>query len=185
MCVPRVSKRGVTRIATKANRKPWCWDGFLSYQSRWRASSTATSALSWRPGPIPLRKKPRTAAPSETLPGNGTRTGRQRKAKKHAVQVMTRLEADVFPETGDRPIVSLTASDFRRTVQSIEARGAAEVCQAQSRGLRPDSSILCGPRLPRTKRGRGSATLRHLAAAKKTKLPARDALGIAPAVARS
>lgn len=51
------------------------------------------------------------------------------RSAKHAAQVMTRLEADVFPEIGDRALVSLTASDFRQVVQAIEARGAAEVAR--------------------------------------------------------
>jgi len=49
--------------------------------------------------------------------------------EKHAAQVWRRLELDVLPAIGDRPLVSLTASDFRKTIQAIEDRGAAEIAR--------------------------------------------------------
>ncbi|MGE4338012.1 MAG: tyrosine-type recombinase/integrase [Pigmentiphaga sp.] len=51
------------------------------------------------------------------------------RTEKHAAQVWRRLELDVFPAIGARTLVSLTASDFRKTIQSIEDRGAAEIAR--------------------------------------------------------
>lgn len=61
----------------------------------------------------------------------GTKTAR------YADHVMSRLEADVFPELGHRPVASLTAAQFIAMSKKIEARGAAELARRslQSCGL--------------------------------------------------
>jgi integrase len=43
--------------------------------------------------------------------------------------VIRRLEADVFPRIGGRPLQSLTASSFREVAQRIERRGAAAIAK--------------------------------------------------------
>jgi integrase len=51
------------------------------------------------------------------------------RSERHANQVLTRLEADVFPEIGERPITQIPSSAFRDTVKKIEARGALDVAK--------------------------------------------------------
>lgn len=53
----------------------------------------------------------------------GTKTAR------YAGYVKARLEADVFPELGHKPVAALAASDFVRMAKKIEARGAAELAR--------------------------------------------------------
>jgi integrase len=51
------------------------------------------------------------------------------KTARYAGYVMARLESDVFPEIGHRPVSSVVASHFVRMAQKIEARGAAELAR--------------------------------------------------------
>jgi integrase len=44
----------------------------------------------------------------------------------HALTVICRLEKDVFPAIGNKPVSEITASDVRTMLLKIEARGAAE-----------------------------------------------------------
>lgn len=46
---------------------------------------------------------------------------------KHAKQVLMRLENDVFPKIGHRPIAEVTASELLTVGRAIEARGASEL----------------------------------------------------------
>lgn len=48
-----------------------------------------------------------------------------------AAYILRRLEADVFPVFGDRPIDELKAADIRNLILSIEQRGARDVAQRQ------------------------------------------------------
>ncbi|MGE3600081.1 MAG: tyrosine-type recombinase/integrase [Dehalococcoidia bacterium] len=49
--------------------------------------------------------------------------------ERHTVYVIRRLEADVFPEIGSRPLSDLSASTFRDVVQKIERRGALDIAK--------------------------------------------------------
>jgi integrase len=49
--------------------------------------------------------------------------------ERHATYVLRRLEADVFPEIGSRPLSELSASTFREVAQKIERRGAADIAK--------------------------------------------------------
>jgi len=49
--------------------------------------------------------------------------------ERHAVYVIRRMEADVFPRIGGRPLHALTASAFRDVAQRIERRGAADIAK--------------------------------------------------------
>ncbi len=49
--------------------------------------------------------------------------------QRHAVYVLRRIEADVFPQLGRRPVSELTASDFRDMAQKIERRGALDIAR--------------------------------------------------------
>jgi integrase len=51
------------------------------------------------------------------------------KTERHAGYVMARLEADVFPEIGHKPVAALTAAHFVAMAKKIEARGAAELAR--------------------------------------------------------
>lgn len=44
----------------------------------------------------------------------------------HSAIVMSRLERDVFPEIGSKPVTEITASDIREILLRIDARGATE-----------------------------------------------------------
>jgi integrase len=59
------------------------------------------------------------------------------KTARYADHVMSRLEADVFPELGHRPVATLTAAHFIAMSKKIETRGAAELARRslQSCGL--------------------------------------------------
>jgi integrase len=47
----------------------------------------------------------------------------------YALSVKKRLETDIFPQIGRRPIVDLSPSDFRDAVRKIEKRGAFEIAR--------------------------------------------------------
>lgn len=51
------------------------------------------------------------------------------RSERHAKQVLTRLETDIFPEIGRRPITEIPSSAFRDTVKKIEARGALDIAK--------------------------------------------------------
>ncbi len=46
--------------------------------------------------------------------------------EQHASRIMLRLENDVFPWLGNRPVAEMSAKEFLATVNRIEARGAIE-----------------------------------------------------------
>ncbi|CAN7543242.1 tyrosine-type recombinase/integrase [Variovorax paradoxus] len=51
------------------------------------------------------------------------------KSPRHADYVMRRLEADVFPHLGSRPIATITAPELLAVVKRIEARGAIDIAK--------------------------------------------------------
>ncbi|TKR55696.1 DUF4102 domain-containing protein [Allopusillimonas ginsengisoli] len=53
------------------------------------------------------------------------------KTKKHVDEVWHRLELDIFPAIGSRPISELTTTMVRKAVKVIEARGAVDMAKRQ------------------------------------------------------
>ncbi|MDP3835046.1 MAG: integrase arm-type DNA-binding domain-containing protein [Hydrogenophaga sp.] len=51
------------------------------------------------------------------------------KTERHSEYVMRRLEADVFPTLGPRPIAAITAPELLAVVKRIEARGAGDIAK--------------------------------------------------------
>lgn len=51
------------------------------------------------------------------------------RSERHANQVLTRLEADIFPEIGRLPATEIPSSAFRDAVKKIEARGALDIAK--------------------------------------------------------
>lgn len=51
------------------------------------------------------------------------------KTERHSEYVMRRLEADVFPTLGPRPIAAITAPELLAVVKKIEARGAGDIAK--------------------------------------------------------
>lgn len=51
------------------------------------------------------------------------------KSPRHAEYVMRRLEADVFPKIGSKPIADVTAHDLVRAARVIEERGATDIAR--------------------------------------------------------
>ena len=51
------------------------------------------------------------------------------KSPRHADYVIRRLEADVFPAIGSRPITSITAPHLLAMAKGIEARGAVDIAK--------------------------------------------------------
>lgn len=51
------------------------------------------------------------------------------KSARHAGYVLTRLEADVFPDLGSRPIATITAPQLLAVAKKIEARGAVDIAK--------------------------------------------------------
>ncbi|CAN5352292.1 tyrosine-type recombinase/integrase [soil metagenome] len=51
------------------------------------------------------------------------------KSPRHAAYVLCRLEADVFPALGVRPVASITAPHLLAMAKGIEARGALEIAK--------------------------------------------------------
>lgn len=51
------------------------------------------------------------------------------KTARYADHVLSRLEADVFPAIGHKPVAALTASHFIAMSKKVEARGAAELAR--------------------------------------------------------
>lgn len=63
---------------------------------------------------------------------------RPARSPRHADYVLRRLEADVFPEIGARPIAELEAPALVRMVKNIEARGALDIAK---RALQTTSQV--------------------------------------------
>ncbi len=61
------------------------------------------------------------------------------KSPRHADYVMRRLEADVFPALGARPVASVTAAQLLAMAKGIEARGAVDIAK---RSLQTCAQIL-------------------------------------------
>lgn len=51
------------------------------------------------------------------------------KTTKHSKEVWNRLEADIFPELGSKPITEITPPQITMTVKKIESRGAIELAK--------------------------------------------------------
>lgn len=51
------------------------------------------------------------------------------RTEQYAQSVKTRLEADVFPQIGRRPVTELSPAEFRDAVRKIERRGAFEIAR--------------------------------------------------------
>jgi len=51
------------------------------------------------------------------------------RSERHAGYVMTRLDADIFPEIGGMPVGGIPASAFRDAVKKIEQRGALDIAK--------------------------------------------------------
>lgn len=51
------------------------------------------------------------------------------KTERHADYVLRRLEADVFPALGSRPVTSITAPQLVAMIKGIEARGAVDIAK--------------------------------------------------------
>ena len=54
---------------------------------------------------------------------------RKRLASKYSAQILARLEADVFPEIGSRPIADIDAPELLDTLRKIEKRGVLETAR--------------------------------------------------------
>lgn len=61
------------------------------------------------------------------------------KSPRHAEYVMRRLEADVFPVVGSRPVAALTAPQLLAMVKTIESRGAVDMAK---RALQTSGQIM-------------------------------------------
>lgn len=53
------------------------------------------------------------------------------KTEKHDIDVWRRLEMDVFPAIGNKPVSDLTTTMVRKLVKAIEARGALDMAKRQ------------------------------------------------------
>lgn len=53
------------------------------------------------------------------------------KTEKHNTEVWRRLEIDIFPAIGKRPVSDVTATMVRKAVKAIEARGAVDMAKRQ------------------------------------------------------
>lgn len=51
------------------------------------------------------------------------------RSERYVDYVVSRLEGDIFPEIGARPVTELTAAEFRDAVRKIERRGASEIAR--------------------------------------------------------
>lgn len=54
------------------------------------------------------------------------RTGR---SERYVDYVVSRLEGDIFPDIGARPVAELTPAEFRDAVRKVERRGASEIAR--------------------------------------------------------
>jgi len=53
------------------------------------------------------------------------------KISKHDADVWRRLEIDVFPAIGEKPVTALTAAHVRNCIKTIEGRGALDIAKRQ------------------------------------------------------
>jgi hypothetical protein len=102
--VGRLPRCRIERSARTATKLASCWSLELNLALNGRPSSR--------------RKWCREIAPLSWSRGSGS--GSTRRSGRHAVTVVRRLERDVFPWLGGRPIGDITAVELHR----VEARGA-------------------------------------------------------------
>ena len=57
---------------------------------------------------------------------------RKRLAPRYCVQILARLEADVFPQIGSRPIAEIDAPELLDVIRKVEQRGVLETALAWS-----------------------------------------------------
>ena len=67
--------------------------------------------------------------PSKRSPANGTTTGQDARSPYYAGQILRRLEADVFPVIGRRPIAELEAPELLDMLRKVEKRGVNETAR--------------------------------------------------------
>ena len=108
-CLPPCRWRRLAR-AGPARAINWWTEG--SHPSRWRTGSQACAA----PGHRATQFKKQWRAP-------GSRTGAAHAASRHASYVLRRLEADVFPVIGHKPIGDVLHMQLLAMAKKIESRG--------------------------------------------------------------
>jgi len=80
-------------------------------------------------GVDPCLEKQATGKTFETVAREWHGHWKSSRHERHAHYVLKRLEADVFPEIGSRPLEDLQASSFRDAVLKIERRGALDIAK--------------------------------------------------------
>jgi integrase len=80
-------------------------------------------------GVDPCLEKKATGKTFETVAREWHGHWKSSRHERHAHYVLKRLEADVFPEIGSRPLEDLQASSFRDAVLKIERRGALDIAK--------------------------------------------------------
>jgi Arm DNA-binding domain len=54
---------------------------------------------------------------------------RQKLAPRYSAQILARLEADIFPQLGSRPIAEIDAPELLNTLRKVEGRGVLETAR--------------------------------------------------------
>ncbi len=65
----------------------------------------------------------------ETISREWVHNQRIRLAPRYCTQILSRLEADVFPQIGSRPVADIDAPDLLDALRKIERRGALETAR--------------------------------------------------------
>ena len=73
---------------------------------------------------------------------------RNRLAPRYRALLLARLEADIFPQIGSRPITDIDAPELLEALRKVEKRGALETARRLRQNLRTGIS-LCGGHRPR------------------------------------
>jgi hypothetical protein len=80
-------------------------------------------------GVDPMAERKKVGLTFETVARQWFDHWKEGRHERHAHYVMKRLEADVFPEIGARPIAEIPASAFRDTARKVEKRGALDIAK--------------------------------------------------------
>jgi integrase len=131
--VPLASRNDAPKGGPKGAPQAGSRAGLVKGARQLRDEARALLLAGTDPGELRREAKRATMAAAETAFEPVARTWwaawKINKTARYADHVLSRLEADVFPEIGHKPVGSLTASHFVQTAKKIEARGAAELAR--------------------------------------------------------
>jgi integrase len=110
---------GATSIGTTASKSSWGWDSIQISRWRWRENGKTEKA----------RENATAQNSFRTVAGLWFEHWKAEKSAQHVDSTRRRMEANIFPLLGMRPISDIEAPELVAMVKAIEARGAGDLAK--------------------------------------------------------